>query len=441
MKKMDTTIKNLGEKTIPSPLQARFPLTSSVFVHGKMRILYNVLKRDVVAEIEAGEINSFEKGGPRKLIYHDPSKVKAAVVTCGGLCPGINDVIRAIVMESFYSYGINNIIGIPYGYNGLLPQNQYTVIPLDPKRVDNIHNAGGTILGSSRGGTDDINALVDALERMNINILYTIGGDGTQRGAHKIAEIARERGYKLSVIGIPKTIDNDISFVERTFGFETAFSEAVKVVQRAHVEAKGVPNGIGLVKLMGRHSGFIAAHATLACNDVNFTLIPEVPFDLEGEKGFLKVLEARLERSDHAVIVVAEGAGQDLIQAESKGESSFDASGNIKFNDIGLFLKQKIENYFHSKSKVVNLKYIDPSYIVRSAPANENDSLFCAVLGQYAVHAAMAGKTDMIVGQWNGMITHIPIELAVSRRKQIDPDSRLWYDVLAATGQPISMKN
>ncbi|HRX16667.1 MAG TPA: 6-phosphofructokinase, partial [Spirochaetota bacterium] len=221
----------------------------------------------------------------------------------------------------------------------------------------------------------------------------------------------------------------------------TAFSEAVKVVQRAHVEAKGVPNGIGLVKLMGRQSGFIAAHATLACNDVNFALIPEVPFDLEGEKGFLKILEDRLERSDHAVIVVAEGAGQDLIQSESHGESSFDASGNIKFNDIGLFLKQKIEHYFHSKSKEVNLKYIDPSYIVRSAPANENDSLFCAVLGQYAVHAAMAGKTDMIVGQWNGMITHIPIELAVSKRKQIDPDSRLWYDVLAATGQPLSMKN
>ncbi|MDA3900228.1 MAG: ATP-dependent 6-phosphofructokinase [Spirochaetes bacterium] len=441
MKKLDTNIKRLGEKTIPSPLQARFPLTSRVFVHGKMRILYNVLQRDVLAELETGELTAFEKGGPRKMIYHDPSKAKAAIVTCGGLCPGINDVIRAIVMESFYSYGIKNIVGIPYGYNGLLPQNQYNFISLEPANVDDIHNDGGTILGSSRGGTDDVGVLVDALERMNINILYTIGGDGTQRGAHKIATIAADRGYKLSVIGIPKTIDNDISFIERTFGFETAFSEAVKVIQRAHVEAKGVPNGIGLVKLMGRHSGFIAAHATLACNDVNYTLIPEVKFDLDGPNGFLKTLEARLERSDHAVIVVAEGAGQDLIQNESVAESRYDASGNVKLEDIGIFLKRKIEDYFSSIGSEANLKYIDPSYIVRSAPANENDSLFCAVLGQYAVHAAMAGKTDMLVGQWNSMITHIPIELAVSQRKQIDPDSRLWYDVLAATGQPIHMKN
>ncbi|MFW6366893.1 MAG: ATP-dependent 6-phosphofructokinase, partial [Spirochaetota bacterium] len=319
---------------------------------------------------------------------------------------------------------------------------KYPFIQLDPSAVDDIHYDGGTILGSSRGGTDDMTAIVDALERMNINILYAIGGDGTQRGAHKIANIALERGYKLSVIGIPKTIDNDISYVERSFGFETAFSEAVRVIQGAHVEAKGAPNGIGLVKLMGRHSGFIAAHASLACNDVNFVLVPEVRFELYGKNGFFSALEKRLERSDHAVICVAEGAGQELLVEDtlSRGEQR-DASGNVRLGDIGIFLKEKIVEYFRKKDIEVNLKYIDPSYIIRSAPANENDSLFCSILGQYAVHAAMAGKTDMIVGQWHGQIIHLPIELAVSKRKQIDPDSRLWYDVLMTTGQPPVMVN
>jgi 6-phosphofructokinase 1 len=442
MNSFDTSIIKLGEKTIISPLQERFPITSSVFVHGKMQVLHDFLRKDVEKQIKEDNVFSFEKGGPRKMIYHDPTKVKMAIVTCGGLCPGLNDVIRQIVMEAWYSYGVRNIVGVPYGYNGLLPENKYKYVNLSPDVVDDIHNDGGTILGSSRGGTSEIAPLVDALERMNINILFTIGGDGTQRGAHKIAEEALNRKYKLSVIGIPKTIDNDISFLERSFGFETAFSEGVKVLKGAHVEAKGAPNGIGLVKLMGRHSGFIAAHASLAVNDVNFVLVPEVPFQLYGPKGFLHALEARMEKRDHAVICVAEGAGQELLVEESLRKGvEHDASGNVKLGDIGIFLKEKIIEYFKSRNKQVSLKYIDPSYIIRSAPANANDSLFCSLLGQYAVHAAMAGKTDMIVGQWHGQIIHIPIPLAVSKRKQIDPDSRLWYDVLATTGQPQVMVN
>ncbi len=374
MEPFDTTITKLGEKTIESPLQERFPITSRVFVHGQMQVLHNVIKKDVMQQIESGNVHSFEKGGPRKMIYHDPSKVKAAIVTCGGLCPGLNDVVRQIVMESWHSYGVRNIVGVPYGYNGLLPENKYQFIPLEPDVVKDIHYSGGTILGSSRGGSDDVGALVDALERMNVNILYTIGGDGTQRGAHRIAQIALERGYKLSVIGIPKTIDNDISFVERSFGFETAFSEAVRVIKGAHVEAQGAPNGIGLVKLMGRHSGFIAAHASLACMDVNFVLVPEVKFDLYGKNGFLAHLEKRLERSDHAVVCVAEGAGQEILLEETlKRGQQHDASGNVRLGDIGVFVKEKIVEYFSEKKIEINLKYIDPSYIIRSAPANEND--------------------------------------------------------------------
>ena len=282
--------------------------------------------------------------------------------------------------------------------------------------------------------------LVDTLERLKINILYTIGGDGTLKGAHHIAAMAAERKLDLAVVGVPKTIDNDISHIQRSFGFETAFSEAVKAVTSAHVEAKGAFNGVGLVKLMGRDSGFIAANATLAVNDVNYVLVPEVPFDLEGENGLLKNLEKRLHDRRHAVICVAEGAGQDLMERDESGTER-DASGNIKHKDIGVFLKEKIEQYFQLKNIAITLKYIDPSYIIRSSPPVPNDSIYCAQLGQYAVHAGMAGKTDLVIGQWNNNYTHVPIELAISKRRKINPNSRFWFTVIDATGQPERMVN
>jgi 6-phosphofructokinase 1 len=343
-------------------------------------------------------------------------------------------------MVSYYLYGSKDIIGIPYGYNGLDPNRGYTPLPLDPEAVDDIHREGGSILGSSRGGTEDIEILVDTVVRLGINILYTIGGDGTLRGAHEITEIAGRRGMDLAVVGVPKTIDNDISNIQRSFGFESAFSRAVDAIYSAHVEAKGAPNGIGLVKLMGRNSGCIAAHASLANNDVNFILVPEVPFDLQGENGFLAHLKDRLLKRHHAVICVAEGTAQDLLQKE-KGEWKHDASGNIVLEDIGIFLKNAINQYFKEQNIEINLKYIDPSYMIRSAPAVPNESIFCAQLGQYAVHAGMAGKTDMVVGLWNNIYTHVPIDLAVSKSKRIDPRSRFWHDVINATGQPFSMKN
>jgi 6-phosphofructokinase 1 len=343
-------------------------------------------------------------------------------------------------MESYYHYDVKTILGIRYGYSGLNPENEYDPIELTPERVLDIHKIGGTILGSSRGGTEDMEILVDTLESLGIKILYAIGGDGTHRGAHRIAEITQRRGMNLAVVCIPKTIDNDISYVQRTFGFETAFSRAVDSINSAHVEAKGAPNGIGLVKLMGRQSGFIAANAALAMNDVNFVLVPEVRFDLHGPNGFLFHLEKRLKRRGHAVICVAEGVGQEIL-AESDSEPEYDASGNVVLVDIGLFLKEQIKSYFRERGMSINLKYIDPSYIIRSAPANPNDSIFCTLLGQFAVHAGMAGKTDITIGQWNNVYTHAPIELVISRRKQIDPNSRFWYTVLEATGQPVNMVN
>ncbi len=380
--------------------------------------------------------NLIEKAGPREDIYFDPAKVHAGIVTCGGLCPGLNDVIRSIVMTLWYRYGAKRISGIMYGYRGFLSRYNLPVMELTPEVVSKIHSLGGTILGSSRGYGDFVTEIVDSLERMNINMLFTIGGDGTQKGALDISEEIKRRGLKVSVVGIPKTIDNDLKFVESSFGFQTAVSRAVDAVSCAHVEAHDGVNGIGIVKVMGRESGFIAANTALAINDVNYVLIPEVRFDLEGENGLFANLERRLAQRNHAVILVAEGAGQEFM----KVSDASDSSGNIQLNDIGIYLKERISEYFKGKGVEINLKYIDPSYMIRSAPANSNDSIYCTKLGTYSVHAAMAGKTEMIISLMHSNFVHIPISLAVSGRKRIDPHHELWRDVTEATGQPLLLQ-
>jgi len=387
--------------------------------------------------VPMGVTNSFEKAGPRARIFFSPADVHAAIVTCGGLCPGLNDVIRAIVFNLEYRYGVRRISGIRFGYRGLIDGIMDEPIPLNAALVNDIHNRGGTILGSSRGNGDRAGEIVDTLERRGIHILFTLGGDGTQRGAMGIAEEIARRNLPIAVVGVPKTIDNDIAFADRSFGFESAVASAVTAISAAHVEALGAPSGIGLVKVMGRHSGFIAAHATLAMNDVDFVLIPEVPFELDGPNGFLAHLEMRVKKRGHAVVLVAEGAGQHLVA----GGGHTDASGNAVLGDVGLFLKDCIPAWFAQQGAEVNLKYIDPSYIIRATPANANDSLLCARLGGAAVHAAMCGRTKMLVNILHNQFVHIPIEVAVSRRNQVNPDGDLWRDVVEATGQPPLMRN
>ncbi len=420
------TISTLGEGHIPSPM------SQVKFVSDKDDLIYHSKRRQIEALVEQGKrLPSFEMAGPREKIYFDPSKLKCGIVTCGGLCPGLNDVIRAIVMGLFYHYGVKAVFGFRYGYEGLSSRLGHTPMELTPGVVEDIHKKGGTILGSSRG-PQDISEMVDTLERMNVGILFAIGGDGTLRGAQAISEEIHKRGLKIGVMGIPKTIDNDISYVDASFGFETAVAESRTAIYAAHTEAIGARNGIGLVKLMGRHAGFIAAYAALANNDVNFCLVPEVRFSLQA---FLKALKERLENRGHAVIVVGEGAGQDLMG--ETGER--DASGNIRLGDVGVFLKDQINAYFKKAGMEVTLKYIDPSYMIRSMPANPRDSAFCLLLGHNAVHAAMAGRTNMLVGFWKSRFTHVPIQLAVSKRKQIDPEGRFWSNVLSCTGQPREM--
>jgi 6-phosphofructokinase 1 len=340
-------------------------------------------------------------------------------------------VIRAIVLALHYHYDVRTIFGFLYGYEGLSHKYGHAPIELTHALVEDIHQKGGTMLASSRG-PQDVSEMVDCLERMNIGLLFTIGGDGTLRGAQAIAEEIASRNLKIGVIGIPKTIDNDISYVEQSFGFATAVSEATTSIYSAHTEAAGARNGIGLVKLMGRESGFIAAYACLANADANFCLVPEVKFTLEG---LTKAIKKRLEQRHHAVVVVGEGAGQELMgEIEQR-----DASGNIRFGDIGIFLKEQINGYFKKAGMEITLKYIDPSYNIRSMPANAADSAFCLLLGHDAVHAGMAGRTNTVVGFWKNEFTHVPIQAAVSERKKIDSNGWLWNSVLASTGQPREM--
>ncbi len=420
---LDTAIKTLGPATISSPL------TYCHFVEDEQVIPIRVSPDDLDYGDQDNDAE-FEPAGPRANIFFDSSKVKAAIVTCGGLCPGINDVIRAIVMEAHHNYNMAATLGIRFGLQGFIPKYGHEIVELTPSNVANIHEFGGTMLGSSRGpqSPEDI---VDALERSNIGVLFVIGGDGTLKAANKIHLEVERRGSRIAVIGVPKTIDNDINLITQSFGFDTAVEKATEAIRCAHTEAIGARNGIGVVKLMGRESGFIAAQATLALKEVNYVLVPEDPFQLTGEHGLLPSLERRLKSRGHAVIVVAEGAGQHLLQQSGKT----DASGNLVLGDITSLMQQEITQYLGQRNMPFTIKYIDPSYIIRSVPANANDRVYCGFLGQFAVHAAMAGKTGMVVSKVYGRFVHLPLVLVTRRRKKLDMASDYWRAVLESTGQ------
>jgi 6-phosphofructokinase 1 len=376
------------------------------------------------------QLPAFELAGPRNRVFFDAPRARAGIVTCGGLCPGLNNVIRGLVLELWFGYGVKRITGFRYGYEGLISRGK-TPEPLTPDTVQHIHHQGGTILGSSRGEQDP-QKVVDTLEALGLDLLFVIGGDGTIRGAMQIGAELAKRKLPVGVVGVPKTIDNDIHFIDRSFGFESAYSAAVEVIRAARVEATGARDGIGLVKLMGRHSGFVACNAALASTDVDLVLIPEVPMQLEGEQGVLRYVERVLDRQGHCVIVVAEGAAQDLV---ASGTGS-DKSGNAKLGDVGVFLRDRITDHFRQGQREVTLKYIDPSYAIRSVAASPSDSVYCWNMARNAVHAAMAGNTEMLIGRWHGHFVHVPMPLATRSRKQVEPGDDVWTSVIEATGQP-----
>jgi len=421
----DLIVPTLGPCQIESPLKAK----GRTFLDEKARVRF---ENEINGDDPEGEPLSFEKGGPREMIFFDPDRATAAFVTCGGLSPGLNNVIRSGFLELTHNYGVRRILGIRNGYAGLNPDSGFDPITLTHRFVHDIHHLGGTVLGSSRGAQDP-SITVDFLEEQEIDILFCIGGDGTQRGAHAIQREIARRGLTKSVVGIPKTIDNDVPFVWMSFGYQTALSVANEVLRGAHVEACGAPNGIGLVKLMGRDAGFIAAGAALANQEANFVLVPEISFPLKGENGFLRCLERRMLKRGHALVVVAEGAGQHLFERENVAR---DASGNVRYEDIGVFLRDRIERHFTERDIEVNLKYIDPSYSIRSIPASAWDRTLTDRMARSAVHAAMAGKTVGMMGSWNQSSFHVPISAAVNEKKRMPLDGDLWNAVLATTGQP-----
>lgn len=427
----ELNVKTLGERTLPSPLHLASSHPTYPYVPEDARVRLSVA---MPGPGEGTDVLSLERAGPREHLFFRPASTRAAILTTGGLCPGLNNVVRSAVLELYYRYGVRDIFGVRFGFEGLNPELGQPLFPLSPREVTDIHRLGGSFLGVSRG-KQDVRVMADTLEREHIDLLFVIGGDGTLKGAHALARELERRRVRIGIVGVPKTIDNDVSFVDKTFGFETAVEHARMAVDAAHAEATGARNGVGVVKLMGRDSGFVAATTTLAAEDVNFCLVPEVPFTLEGEGGLLAALERRLKERGHAVVVVAEGCGLSLAGASAER----DASGNVRYasaeSDIGPYLRDAISGHLKRVGLAGTVKYIDPSYMIRSVRANATDAVYASALARHAVHAGMAGRTDLLIGRMHRVFTHVPLELATREKKRIDPDGELWHAVLESTGQ------
>ncbi|CAA7397323.1 unnamed protein product [Spirodela intermedia] len=414
----------------PNPLQSNpsYSVVKQYFVNDD-----DSVAQKIVVHISSPRGTHFRRAGPRQKVYFESDEVHACIVTCGGLCPGLNTVIREIVCGLSYMYGVHKVLGIEGGYRGFYARNTIT---LTPKSVNDIHKRGGTVLGTSRGGHDTMK-IVDSIQDRGINQVYIIGGDGTQKGASVIFEEIERRGLKVSVVGIPKTIDNDITVIDKSFGFDTAVEEAQRAINAAHVEAESTENGIGVVKLMGRDSGFIAMYATLASRDVDCCLIPESPFYLEGPGGLFEFIERRIKENGHMVLVVAEGAGQDLVSESMRSTDVKDPSGNKLLHDVGLWLSHKIKEHFAKKPNIfINLKYIDPTYMVRAVPGNASDNVYCTLLAHSAIHGAMAGYTGFTVGPVNGRHAYIPFYRVTEGQKKVVITDRMWARLLSSTNQP-----
>ncbi|PON51077.1 ATP-dependent 6-phosphofructokinase [Parasponia andersonii] len=424
--------------TYANPLQnsQAYAIVKQTFVRPE-----DVVAERIVVKRDSPRGVHFRRAGPREKVYFKSDEVRACIVTCGGLCPGINTVIREIVCGLSYMYGIEDILGIEGGYRGFYSKN---TLRLTPKVVNDIHKRGGTFLRTSRGG-HDTHKIVDNIQDRGINQVYIIGGDGTQKGAALIYKEVEKRGLHVAVAGIPKTIDNDIAVIDKSFGFDTAVEEAQRAINAAHVEVESVENGVGIVKLMGRYSGFIAMFATLASRDVDCCLIPESPFYLEGRGGLFEFIEERLKENGHVVIVIAEGAGQEYVAQEIETIEKKDASGNKLLLDVGLWLTDKIKAHFTKVRKMaINMKYIDPTYMIRAIPSNASDNIYCTLLAQSAVHGAMAGYSGFTVGPVNSKHAYIPIsdklgvvfQRVTETQNTVKLTDRMWARLLASTNQP-----
>lgn len=449
---LDTNKDNNNKKLCQNPLsENRYFLPSQGFFVSDSDVLLQHTVFDLSSasnRTPQQQQHAYLRAGPRMEIYFNPCGppdcVRAAIVTCGGLCPGLNTVIRELVVGLWELYGVRQIYGVKAGYRGFYSTTTATgpMIQLNPKLVHDWHKRGGTALETSRGGFD-LHKIVDAIQDHGFNQVYIIGGDGTMRGAVKIFDEICSRKLQVAVVGIPKTVDNDVGIIDRSFGFQTAVEMAQEAVHAAHVEAESAVNGIGLVKLMGRSTGHIAVHSTLSSRDVDCCLIPENNFYLEGKGGLFEFLEDKLKQNGHAVVVVAEGAGQDIIPITDAQKEERDESGNPVFLDVGVWLKSELKKWWERDhpGELFTVKYVDPTYMIRAVPANATDNLYCTLLAHSAIHGVMAGYTGFVAGPINGIYAYIPLKEVAEAKNPVNIKDHKWAWVRSVNNQPDFMRS
>jgi len=396
------------------------------FLNPNEKVLGTILMNDSKAALRSHALDGGAiRGNACKHIWWEPKKVKAALITAGGLCPGLNSIIQGVTNCLWRDYGVRQIVGITAGYNGLSDPAKHPSMLLTPELVEDIHMRGGSILKAGRGGFNAAK-ICETLRAGGYTHLFVIGGDGTQYAGHLLYVEARKQKLPISVVGVPKSIDNDVLFVDRTFGFDSAVEAAAGVIRNGWVEATSCPNAVGIVKLMGRDAGFVAAHAALASNLVDLVLVPEVEVEMED---VLQFVDATLAHKGHMVVVVAEGAGQAHVATGQK-----DASGHTVYGDVGVYLRDTLNK--HLKPKGGRTFYIDPSYIIRSVPPTPNDHIYCARLANNAVHTAMRGYTGVCVGAIHNIIVILKSKLIASGKKQLKIKSSTWQSCVQVCSMP-----
>lgn len=445
---------------------------------------------------------TFPEAGPREnLVYPMESRdgatdsLQVGVLVSGGIAPGINAVIKGIVdRHTLYSnhakenddtsYDLE-IIGYRDGFSGLLSGSH---IKLNRKKVRDFANKGGSLLGTSRyhplldlddpGKRDS--AVRDIISNLkDIDILYVIGGDGSMRAAHMIWTRAQRmhaegEASKLSVVAIPKTMDNDILWVWQSFGFMSAVEKAKQFVLQLHTEASSNPR-LGIMQLFGSDSGFVVTHAALASGVCDYVLIPEADFSMEVLCEFIKKkLKSRYKRgqdgkSPFGMILMAETAiprdginspgckyiddpDVGLEKEEKIAIEKFIADGRrvqgqtqdaLRRGGIKIIsrvvqkeIRQMKPGQYWEKFRVFTN---EPRHLIRAIDPSVQDVIFGQRMGTLAVDNAMAGYTDFMISQWLTEYVLVPLKLVVLGRKRVPQKGIFWKSVLANTGQPHEM--
>jgi len=422
----DSAFHESSVNTVINPMVKKWP--GRHFVNPDELVMGHIITNDSKQAARDSETaNGCFRANATRHIYWDPKDVRAAIVTCGGLCPGLNSVVRELTDCLYNEYGVKDILGMRGGYHGLSNPEELTPMYLTPKIVNEIHMKGGSVLMAGRGGNDCIR-IVDKLKERDINMLFVVGGDGTQSGAHALFLEARKRKMPISIVGVPKSIDNDVMYFDKTFGFESAVAEAVSVIRGSFVEATSANRAVSIVKLMGRDAGFVSMYAAVASNLVDLCLIPEVDVKLQD---VLAYVDKVLAQKGYMVVAVAEGAGQNFVESEG-----VDPTGHTKYGDVGVFLRDAINEHLKRSDDGGRSFYFDPSYMIRAVPANPIDHIFCSRLSRDAVHTAMRGYTGVCVGPIHNIIIIMPMNNIASRQKTVNVHRNMWQVCVHQSGMP-----